>query len=271
MPTNVELHNLIQGLQGKIEDLEKRHSEEMKSINTQLQILNDNLSKQHNNSSPTWPKPGTSDRENTANHQNRQERPRTVYRANHNIAPPPEDIKSILIMDSNAKRLFTGGLQTPERGVAIIPCSLAEGSKDCYDVIKDHPKLDKVDKIIISLGSNDIYNGTENSKIVEALAETKIELSKLPQKPKIEVLQILPQRGNDVKIATVNELLNKNETLKAIKAYRNISKDDLFDDRHLLSSSRYKLANALKYYLHNDPNEETNPDDRSRPKPTIRF
>ena len=155
-------------------------------------------------------------------------------------------ITSLLIMASNSKFLDPDLLSKKYRGVAILRVSTAEEAIEMVLLFMElFPRI-KLDRIVISLGTNDLDHVIDDEVIVKRLDDLKVTVCASYRDALVSVMGLLPRKDRDVDLVNLN-ILSK---IEDSHLFENIERFHLYDCKHVAKRHVGKLANNLKLHLH---------------------
>ena len=155
-------------------------------------------------------------------------------------------ITSLIVMASNGKFVNPDHLAEKNRGVAILRVSTAAAAPAQIELFKAlFPRIN-LDRIVISLGTNDIDHVLHDSIVVKRLNYLKSCIQFHYKDAKVSVMGLLPRQDREVNSIN-SEILAK---IDDSHLYENISHQHLYDCKHIAKNHIGKLVNNLKAYLH---------------------
>ncbi len=155
-------------------------------------------------------------------------------------------ITSLLVMASNSKFLDPDLLSKKFRGVAILRVGTAAEALEMILLFKELFPSIKLDRIVISLGTNDLDHVINDAVVVKRLGSLKIDIESIYSDSLVTVMGLLPRQDRDVDNFNLNIL----SVIENAHLYEGIDHIHLFDCKHVAKRHVGKLANSLKVNLH---------------------
>ena len=155
-------------------------------------------------------------------------------------------VTSLLVMASNGKFLNPDLLSEKGRGVAILRVATAEEALAKILLFKElFPRI-VLDRIVISLGTNDLDHVISDFVVVKRLENLKSSIHSFYKDANITIMCLLPRGDRDVDMLNCDILAK----IENSHLFENIDHSHLYDCKHIAKRFIGKLANNLKLHLH---------------------
>ena len=156
------LINELKSNQEQLKSSFEMQMNELKSLVTELKDALKSSSEPSSTNSSTRSNQTQSEhaKENGNKHSNRPKQPQVGLQDVKD--EETAKVKSLLLMASNANKLYPGGLSTPDRKVCVAQIPFAKEAEQMFDNLNEEEmnKLKNIDKIVVSLGTNDAVSYT---------------------------------------------------------------------------------------------------------------
>ncbi len=160
--------------------------------------------------------------------------------------PRQARITSLLVMASNSKFLDPDLLSKKFRGVAILRVATAEEAFEMILLFQElFPRI-KLDRIVISLGTNDLDHVIDDAVVVKRLGSLKINIQSIYYDALVTIMGLLPREDRDVDNFNLNIL----SVIENTHLFEDIDHIHLYDCKHVAKRHVGKLAKNLKVHLH---------------------